>query len=702
MAIDLTVRFGADLSELERATSAAAKKVAAFGKDLTDVGKKLSASITAPLAGLATASVFASETVAGAMNTIRTGTGATGQDLEKLSAIFKSVYESVPVSAGQAATAVADLNTRLNLTGPELQAMAVQMTQLARVSGTEVGPLIQSVSHAFTSWGVQTKDQSTTLDYLWKVVQSTGISVTELSKELTTSGASLRAMGMPLENASALLGQLHKAGIPAEAAISGLNQAAARMAQQGLDITTGMNRAIDAIKSAGTESQAAQIAVASFGESGVKMADAIRSGHLDVQSFVDGLKSSKETIASANDNTMTLSDSFVLLKNRLTDALDPIGKRITVIIKETVVPAIDRAIEGVKWLTKQFDSLSPSTKTAIVGFAALVAAIGPVTLALATIINFAASTVTSVLVLKGSILGVSAALSAWWATAIGSTGAVATLAGAISGVGMSLQWVVWAVGTAGSLLVAVLTSWPVLIGAAAVAVVWKWDWLKARLIEVSDGIAYSVGKAWDSLRSWTEQKWVAIAEAIRTGTTRAREHIHALISEARLFGSRIMESMSGALDGLFDWLVSQWDAIVNVAQQGVDYVLGLWDSAKAKVGEVAAWMIDMAKSVALAIASMIGTSNASQAAAGTAGAPIPALAGGGIVTSPTLALIGEAGPEAVVPLGMLGSLGGSSMPPVQVFNILVNGSVATQRDLADQIRRELIRSGNRNGTSGVV
>ena len=37
---------------------------------------------------------------------------------------------------------------------------------------------------------------------------------------------------------------------------------------------------------------------------------------------------------------------------------------------------------------------------------------------------------------------------------------------------------------------------------------------------------------------------------------------------------------------------------------------------------------------------------------------VPAMANGGIVTSTTLALIGEAGPEAVVPLNRAGGMGG--------------------------------------------
>jgi hypothetical protein len=39
---------------------------------------------------------------------------------------------------------------------------------------------------------------------------------------------------------------------------------------------------------------------------------------------------------------------------------------------------------------------------------------------------------------------------------------------------------------------------------------------------------------------------------------------------------------------------------------------------------------------------------------------VPRLATGGIVTAPTLALIGEAGPEAVIPLGSRNGMGGNT------------------------------------------
>lgn len=54
------------------------------------------------------------------------------------------------------------------------------------------------------------------------------------------------------------------------------------------------------------------------------------------------------------------------------------------------------------------------------------------------------------------------------------------------------------------------------------------------------------------------------------------------------------------------------------------------------------------------------------------GLNIPGLASGGIVSKPTLSLIGEAGPEAVVPLSKLSSMAGGSVK-VEPFSVTVRG-----------------------------
>ena len=68
---------------------------------------------------------------------------------------------------------------------------------------------------------------------------------------------------------------------------------------------------------------------------------------------------------------------------------------------------------------------------------------------------------------------------------------------------------------------------------------------------------------------------------------------------------------------------------------------------------------------------------------------LPALASGGIVNSPTIAMIGEGGPEAVIPLS------GNSMGGMNV-TVNVGGSIISEGDLVASIRNALLQ-GQNNG-----
>jgi len=75
----------------------------------------------------------------------------------------------------------------------------------------------------------------------------------------------------------------------------------------------------------------------------------------------------------------------------------------------------------------------------------------------------------------------------------------------------------------------------------------------------------------------------------------------------------------------------------------------------------------------------------------------PKMAAGGIVTRATTALIGEAGPEAVIPLSKMGGMG-------TTVNITVNGSVTSASDLTEFVRNGIL-AGQTSGkaiTSSVV
>lgn len=80
---------------------------------------------------------------------------------------------------------------------------------------------------------------------------------------------------------------------------------------------------------------------------------------------------------------------------------------------------------------------------------------------------------------------------------------------------------------------------------------------------------------------------------------------------------------------------------------------------------------------------------------------IPHLAKGGTVTKPTLALIGEDGPEAVVPLGAKnrprGSMPGLGGGGGNTYNFTINGFVGSEDRLVEKLEQMMIRYNRNNG-----
>ena len=74
---------------------------------------------------------------------------------------------------------------------------------------------------------------------------------------------------------------------------------------------------------------------------------------------------------------------------------------------------------------------------------------------------------------------------------------------------------------------------------------------------------------------------------------------------------------------------------------------------------------------------------------------IPSLAKGGIVNSPTLAMIGESGPEAVIPLGQGGAAG-------MTVNLVINGDINGMDDFEQKVTSVIRDAVLGGGFSGVL
>lgn len=388
---DLLVRIGADISGFETSMGTVNQQLTAavkewdkagagfekFGSTLTDVGTRLTVGLTVPIAAIGTAAIAAAMQYDDAVDTIRAGTGAVGTELASLSASFKTVFTSVPASASEVATAIADLNTRLGLSGPQLEALSTQMLNLARITGEDVGTVIQSTTRLFGDWSISTDKQSSTLDYLYKVSQSTGIGINDLSTTVVEFGAPLRALGFDLEDAAAMMGKWEREGVNTETVLAGLKMALKTLAAAGKEPAAALEETINAIKNAKTESESTSIAMETFGKrAGVDMARAILEGRLEIDDLVTSIKGSKDTINTAAADTLSFSEKWVLVKNKVASAIEPLGTPLLSAL-ESLMSTLEPVIASLGTMCQWFSELPAPVQATALAIGAAVAATGP-------------------------------------------------------------------------------------------------------------------------------------------------------------------------------------------------------------------------------------------------------------------------------------------------------------------------------------
>lgn len=282
-----------------------------------------------------------------ASDAIRIGTGATGEALEALQADFDEVYKSVPTTMEDASQAIADYNTRLGLTGPELQNISEQAIQVSNMLGDDLGSVIEESSQAFEQWNINAEDMTDAMDYVFKASQSTGTGFTELLSTVQQFGPQLQDMGFSFEEATALIGQLDKAGVNTNEVLAAMKKSVTTMAKDGISATEGLAQYAEAIKAAGTEAEATAIAAEVFGSrAGSTMAAAIREGTLSVDDLTASLMASDETILKAAEDTMDFPEKLQLLKQNAQVAFEPLANQLFNIIND-VMPLLGDAMNDV-------------------------------------------------------------------------------------------------------------------------------------------------------------------------------------------------------------------------------------------------------------------------------------------------------------------------------------------------------------------
>ena len=533
--------FGSATGQALKATG---EKVAAVGDKMQEVGKSLTKNVTAPIVGLATASVAAFAEVDAGYDIIAARTGATGEALEDLKQIMNEIATEIPTDFNTAGEAVGAVNTRFGLTGQALKVLSGQFIKFAQLNNIDVTSAINSTQSAMAAFEVDTSQAGEVLDLFNTIGQQTGIDMNTLSSLIANNAATFKDMGFSMADAAYFLGQVELSGTDTTAVMSGLRRALNDAAAQGIPLSQALTDLQEDLAGATEGSEAMNLAIDLFGtKAGPAMVNMIQSGQVSFEAFGASLDEFAGNIDSTFGETVDGVDEMQMAMNSVKESGAALGEDIA----ERLAPALLSLADAIDKAAEWWESLDDSQQDAILGAVAVVAALGPVITILGSLVSGVGSAITSL-------------------------GVLTTMFGGTGGAGVALGEVITGTMIPGLTALALPFLAIIAVIGAVIAVIMA----VKKVMETSDAWLWAFGLLWDRLTYSVQNCWNAftdfaanIGAKVQEIVNTVTEYFSGLISSALTWGSDMIDNF---ISGISAGVGAVADAAAGIAETVSSYL----------------------------------------------------------------------------------------------------------------------------------
>ncbi|MGF2152270.1 phage tail tape measure protein [Enterococcus casseliflavus] len=385
------------------------KKIEEAGEKVSNVGKKMSIGVTAPIVAAGAAGLAAFSEVDEALDTIITKTGATGDVADSLATSFENVGSNTHLELQTVGEAIGEVNTQFGFMDKKLEDSTNYILQFAEINGTDVSQSAIYARQAIEAYDLSYDDLNKVLDVTTKTSQNTGQAVDSLFDSAIKGAPQIKQLGLSFGEGVTLMGQFEQAGVDGNAALSSLSKATVAYAKDGKSLSEGLGELQDKIKNASSETDAINAAAEVFGtKGGPRMADAIRRGTLNLEDLAKIADESQGSVGETFEATLDPIDKSNQAMNNAKLALADVGESVQI----SLLPFFEMAIDALKSFKGWWDSLDQGTKNWIITIAGIIAAVGPVLVVLGMLMSSVTKIATGIRVLQGVWSGMTALLAA--------------------------------------------------------------------------------------------------------------------------------------------------------------------------------------------------------------------------------------------------------------------------------------------------
>lgn len=402
IAGELAVKLGLDDSRFQAGMTSAHQKFQNLGKNLTQAGGILSASLTLPLTLLGKEIFDVGVAYEKAMNVFKATTGASAEVMARAGQIAKELGADLKLpatSAGDAALAMTEL-AKGGLSAQQAMDAARGTLQLAAAAQIDEARAAEIAANALNAFKLEASEAGRVADLLASAANASSAEINDIALSMQQSAASASALKIPIDDLITAIGLMANAGIKGSDAGTSLktmmnaltpstDKAVAAMNQLGINAFDAQGKFI------GLEAVIAQAQPALQ-----RMTDQERAFAIETAFGSDAMRAANILLGSGTeafikmDEAMNRAGASMELASAKTQglggALDGIRSQLETIalsIFQAVAPGIEKVARFFGELFTKIGEINPALLQSGVAFAAVLAVAGPVALAIGGIVT---------------------------------------------------------------------------------------------------------------------------------------------------------------------------------------------------------------------------------------------------------------------------------------------------------------------------
>jgi hypothetical protein len=369
---DLILRVGADTSKLNKDLGDARKSIAKNTREIQNLGRNLTVGITAPLVAIGASSVKVFADFEQSMAKVKAVSGATNAEFQSLENNAKELGRTTRFTASEVSALQLEF-AKLGFTSEEITQVTGATLNLAQATGSDLAQSAEVAGATLRAFGLDASETGHVTDVMAAAFSSSALDINSFQDSMKFVAPVAKAAGVTLEEATAMLGQLANNGIKGSNAGTSLRRILQEVAGTGMDFGEAMKKsASEVINLADAKDEVGRTASSAF--------LVLKEGMGDVDGLTQSLIASD---GAASDMAATMDDTAEGAMKRMQSALE--GAQIE--IGQALAPIMIKLAGIVSDLAGRFASMSDGGQLVIMAISGIAALIGPLLLVIPTLVS---------------------------------------------------------------------------------------------------------------------------------------------------------------------------------------------------------------------------------------------------------------------------------------------------------------------------